>query len=184
MSVEVGIVKMYKDVVIPTYSHIGDAGMDIRAYLRGVSKETLNIRCGSVPFDSLERVIVEEVKDDNDVISFVTNQIILAPFDRVIIPTGIKLDIPHGYEIQIRPRSGLSFKEGISATLGTIDSPYQGELGIIIKNDTNNIMTITHGDRIAQIVLKKVEEIKFVELSEFKNKTDRGEGGFGHTGKK
>lgn len=103
---------------------------------------------------------------------------------RVLIPTGMFVAIPKGYEIQVRPRSGLALKKGITVlnTPGTIDSDYRNEIGIILFNTTDEEFIVNPGDRIAQIVLNKVEQINWIEVDEL-NETDRADG-FGHTGVK
>lgn len=104
--------------------------------------------------------------------------------ERVLIPTGIRVAIPDGYEIQVRPRSGLALKHGISVlnTPGTVDSDYRGELKIILVNLSKDDYVIQANERIAQMVLNKVEQIEF-ELVDELEETERGAGGFGHTGK-
>ena len=105
------------------------------------------------------------------------------PGERVLVPTGLKMAIPSGYECQIRPRSGLALKKGITVlnTPGTIDASYRGEVGIIIINHSNDTFTINPGDRIAQAVFSKTEHAELEEVDEL-DETERGEGGFGHTG--
>ena len=98
-----------------------------------------------------------------------------------LIPTGIKIQLPVGYEAQIRPRSGLSLKQGLVATLGTIDSDYRGEVGVILANLSKETKIVENGDRVAQMVIKKVEHATWDEV-EVLDETERGEGGFGHTG--
>lgn len=107
----------------------------------------------------------------------------IAPGERVLIPTGLYLSIPYGYEGQIRPRSGLALKYGITVlnTPGTIDADYRGEIKVCLINHGNDTFDVHHGDRIAQIVFAKVEQAILVEASELVD-TKRGTGGFGHTG--
>lgn len=107
----------------------------------------------------------------------------IAPGERVLIPTGLYIQFPYGYEAQIRPRSGLALKYGITVlnTPGTIDADYRGEIGICLINHGNDTFDVHHGDRIAQIVFAQVEQVALVEVSELVN-TKRGTGGFGHTG--
>jgi len=107
----------------------------------------------------------------------------IAPHFYQLLPTGLRVAIPVGYEIQVRPRSGLALKKGISVlnTPGTIDPGYRGEIGVILINHDNTQVYIKPGDRIAQIVLKKVEYIDWEEVDELPS-TDRGQGGFGSTG--
>lgn len=106
----------------------------------------------------------------------------LAPLERVVVPTGIYVDIPEGYEIQIRPRSGVSSKTGMVVVLGTIDSGYTGEIGVIIINLSNEVNQIKNNDKIAQMVVCKVEQAILEEVDEITKETERGNGGFGHTG--
>ena len=105
------------------------------------------------------------------------------PMERRMIPTGIFIELPLGYEAQVRPRSGLANKQGITClnSPGTIDSDYRGEIKVILINLSGEEQMINHGDRIAQMILSKVERISW-DLVEQLNETTRGEGGFGHTG--
>ena len=109
--------------------------------------------------------------------------IVLNPMQRELIPTGIYIQLPEGYEAQIRPRSGLAAKYGITVvnTPGTIDADYIGEIKVILVNLSNEKFVINPGERIAQMVISKYEKIEWNEVSELE-KTDRGEGGFGSTG--
>ena len=112
------------------------------------------------------------------------NEIIsIAPGERVLIPTGLYIQLPYGYEAQIRPRSGLALKYGITVlnTPGTIDADYRGEIGVCLINHGNNTFDVHHGDRIAQIVFAQVEQVLLTEVFKLKD-TKRGDGGFGHTG--
>ena len=120
-----------------------------------------------------------------DLKAFLDNSIDLKPLERKIISTGIKLALPEGYEAQIRPRSGLAAKHGISIlnSPGTIDSDYRGEIGVILVNLSNQVFTINRGDRIAQLVLTKYEKINWKIIKELPE-TNRGIGGFGSTGEK
>lgn len=108
----------------------------------------------------------------------------LQPMQRALIPTGLYIEIPEGYEGQVRPRSGLAFKHGITVlnTPGTIDADYRGELKQILINLSNEPFVINNGDRIAQIVFARCEQAEMVEVDEL-SETERGAGGFGHTGK-
>ncbi len=143
----VKIKKLHPDILLPQYSHPGDAGMDL--YNMG-----------------------EEVT--------------LKPLARGLIPTGLKVAVPAGYELQVRPRSGMALKKGLTVlnTPGTIDAGYRGEVGVIVFNASgDDAVTIKKGDRIAQIVLKKVETIEWNVVDEL-DETSRNEGGFGSTGHK
>ncbi len=107
------------------------------------------------------------------------------PGERVLVPTGLKMAIPHGYEGQVRPKSGLALKHGITVlnTPGTVDAPYRGEVGVIVINhDPRAVYEIKKGEKIAQMVFNKVEYVSFIEVEELEA-TSRGEGGYGSTGK-
>ena len=107
----------------------------------------------------------------------------LAPLERALIPSGIFMEIPEGYEVQVRPRSGLAFKNGITClnTPGTIDSDYRGELKILLINLSNEIQTINNNDRIAQLIVARTERAELILVQQL-NETERAAGGFGHTG--
>lgn len=107
----------------------------------------------------------------------------LGPLERWLIPTGLKIALPEGYEAQIRPRSGLALKHGISIVNapGTIDADYRGEIGVILINLSNVPFVVNDGERIAQMVISKCEQAELVEMDVL-DETERGEGGFGHTG--
>lgn len=109
----------------------------------------------------------------------------LAPMERRVVPTGLRVEIPRGYEMQIRPRSGLAFKHGITLpnTPGTIDSDYRGPLGVILVNLGDQPYTIHHGDRIAQMIVAPVVQVR-LQMVEALDQTARGEGGFGSTGRR
>ena len=120
-----------------------------------------------------------------DLKAFLDKPMELKPLERKIIGTGIKLALPDGFEAQVRPRSGLAAKDGISIlnSPGTIDSDYRGEIGVILVNLSNQKFTVNRGDRIAQLVLAKYEKINWKIIKELP-KTNRGFGGFGSTGEK
>lgn len=148
---------------LPKYAHKGDAGFDLRAN-------------------------VEEIKNSNyffNAIKLNDVTIILNPGGRVLIPTGLYMAIPEGYELQIRPRSGLALNHGITVvnTPGTIDAIYRGNIGVILKNDGTEPFTIEQGDRIAQGVLNKVEEANLIETDSL-DETDRSDSGYGKSGVK
>ena len=119
-----------------------------------------------------------------DVKAFLTDPIELKPLERALVPTGLFVEIPTGYEAQIRPRSGLAIKLGITClnTPGTIDSDYRGEIKIILINLSAQNAIIHNGDRIAQMVIQKVERITWQAVEQL-SKTNRNQGGFGSTGK-
>jgi dUTP pyrophosphatase len=109
--------------------------------------------------------------------------IILKPLGRTLVKTGIFIEIPEGYEAQVRPRSGLALKKGITVlnSPGTIDADYRGEIGVILINLSNEDFVIENGERIAQLVFSSVEQAQWIEV-EMLSETHRGEGGFGSTG--
>lgn len=111
--------------------------------------------------------------------------IVLKTLERVLVPTGLFIELPIGYEAQIRPRSGLALKKGITVlnSPGTIDADYRGEVGIILINLSNQEFVIQHGERICQMVIARHEHIGW-EVVKILEETERGAGGFGHTGKK
>ena len=119
-----------------------------------------------------------------DIRAHLEQPIIIKPSERILVPTGLFVEIPVGYEIQIRPRSGLAIKQGITClnTPGTIDADYRGEIKVILINLSAEEQTIQPGDRIAQMVLQKVERIEWQATAHLEN-TERGAGGFGSTGK-
>lgn len=114
-----------------------------------------------------------------------TEAIVLKPLQRILVPTGLFIELPVGFEAQIRPRSGLALKKGITVlnSPGTIDADYRGEIGIILINLSDQDFVIEHGERICQMVIARHEHIGW-ELVEILEETERGSGGFGHTGKK
>ncbi|SHI65987.1 dUTP pyrophosphatase [Mesonia phycicola] len=111
------------------------------------------------------------------------DQVILSPLDRIIVKTGLFMEIPVGYEAQVRPRSGLAAKKGITVlnAPGTIDADYRGEIGVILVNLSKEAFVIKDGERIAQLVIAKHERVEFEQV-EVLEETARGEGGFGSTG--
>ncbi|MBN1253009.1 MAG: dUTP diphosphatase [Bacteroidales bacterium] len=115
----------------------------------------------------------------------IDESIILKPLERKLVPTGLFVSIPTGYEAQVRPRSGLAAKHGITVlnTPGTIDADYRGEIKVILVNLSNQNFEIVKGERICQLVFAKVEQIKWKKV-EILDETERGMGGFGHTGTK
>ncbi len=118
-----------------------------------------------------------------DLCAFIPETITLQPMERVLVPTGLFMELPQGYEAQVRPRSGMSIKKGITVinAPGTIDSDYRGEVKIPIVNLSGTVQTIEDGERVAQMVIAKHETIAWSEVGAL-NETERGAGGFGHTG--
>lgn len=119
-----------------------------------------------------------------DIRSYLEEALVLRPGMRILVPTGISLDIPKGFEVQVRPRSGLALKHGITVlnTPGTIDSDYQGEIKVILINLGEEDFIIEPDMRIAQLVVAPILQVKYCESTRFSRDTDRGQGGFGHTG--
>lgn len=120
-----------------------------------------------------------------DLMADLKEDLILESLERVLIPTGIFIEIPEGYEAQIRPRSGLAIRSGVTVlnTPGTIDSDYRGEIMVILINLSKEKFVIKNGDRICQMIITKHEKVEFREVDEL-SITRRGKGGFGHTGDK
>lgn len=119
-----------------------------------------------------------------DIRAHLEQPIIIAPLERVLVPTGLFFEMPEHLEAQVRPRSGLAIKQGLTClnTPGTIDADYRGEVKVILINLSNETQTIQDGDRIAQVVFQQVEKVAFEQVDQL-NETVRGAGGFGHTGK-
>ncbi len=149
------------DVEAPKYETLNSAGMDVRAWRYSLPtnlKETLD---------------------------FPEDGFVLKPFERVLVKTGIKMSLPSEMECEVRSRSGLALKNGIFVLngIGTIDADYRGDIGVILANFSNEDFVIKKGDRIAQIVFNKIEKTTLIKV-DLLTSTERGEGGFGHTGKK
>lgn len=146
----------------------------------------------------MEKIIVKVIKNEGvtlpkyetsgaagmDVRANISEPIVLGSLDRALIPLGLRLEIPEGYEVQVRPRSGLALKHGIGMvnSIGTIDSDYRGEIGAIIVNLSKEPYIIQPQERIGQLVLNKVSQIEW-EVVEKLSESERGSGGFGSTGK-
>lgn len=118
-----------------------------------------------------------------DVRACLTDPVVLAPMQRALIPTGLRVQLPQGHEMQIRPRSGLALKHGISIvnTPGTVDADYRGEIGVIVINLSNEPFTINDGERICQMVIKEYTRVDWEPVDRI-DETERGHGAFGHTG--
>jgi len=118
-----------------------------------------------------------------DLCAFLTEPVVLQPMVRALIPTGLFIEVPEGYEAQVRPRSGLAIKNGITVlnSPGTIDADYRGEVKVILINLSNEPFTIQNGDRIAQMVIAKYEKIAWNQVPQL-SETERGAGGFGSSG--
>lgn len=120
-----------------------------------------------------------------DVRACLKEPVVLQPLQRALIPTGLRIQLPQGYECQIRPRSGLALKHGISLvnTPGTIDADYRGEIGVIMINLSNEPFTVNDGERICQMVVTRYSHTTWIPIEQLDD-TERGDGGFGHTGRK
>ena len=120
-----------------------------------------------------------------DIAAYIRQDIIINPGEKALIPTGFSLSVPQGYEVQIRPRSGLAAKKGVTVlnTPGTIDSDYRGEIKVILINLSKDVFYVKSGERIAQIVVCPVKQVVVEEVNEL-SETNRGAGGFGSTGTK
>ncbi|WP_106792437.1 dUTP diphosphatase [Aquimarina sp. Aq78] len=120
-----------------------------------------------------------------DLRAHITESVTLKPLERTIVKTGLFIELPVGYEAQVRPRSGLAAKKGITVlnAPGTIDADYRGEIGVILVNLSNEDFTIQNGERVAQMVIARHERAEWIEVTEL-SETTRGEGGFGSTGVK
>jgi len=160
---------------LPKYETVDSAGLDVRAdlsHVESVSDITIHGPGQIIPANSANAV----------------KMIALEPGSRALIPTGLYVEIPSGYEIQVRPRSGLALKEGISLVncVGTVDADYRGNIGLIVINHGLKTVYIEDGERIGQLVLNKVERIDWKEVfsKDDLGSTERGEGGFNSTGKK
>lgn len=148
---------------LPKYETEGAAGMDVRAELSLINDKTI-----------LKDAYLNEEGD-----------LVIKPLGRAQVPTGLKVSIPDGYEIQVRARSGLSIKKGliIANSVGCVDSDYRGDIYVLVLNCSNEDIVIPKGDRIAQFVLSPVSQIAWKSV-EVLDVTERGEGGIGHTGTK
>lgn len=155
--------KLYEDSLLPVRANPTDSGLDV--FVHNVKKY----------YD------IEDVLFEGEVLQF---PLYLFPNERVLIGCGIAVSVESGYEIQVRPRSGLALKQGLSIvnTPGTIDSSYRGEVGVILINHSNKCQKISKGDKIAQLVVARVELDDVIEVDEV-DETDRGKDGFGSTGK-
>jgi dUTP pyrophosphatase len=152
--VRVEFKKLYKDSILPKKAHESDAGFDLYAHDTGIKG-----------FNFVEGIS-------------------LAPGQRVLIKCGFGMAIPVGFEGQVRPRSGLALKNGISVvnSPGTIDAGYRNEVGVILINHGDEPFNIRPGDRIAQLVIQKLPDVEVVEVEELSNPSERGQAGFGSTG--
>ena len=170
------IIPVITTTQLPNYETPASAGMDVRANFDNIVEKFLF----NTTIKEHENVRIDVNGNTHHLIESIT----INPGGRALIPTGLRVAIPEGYEIQVRPRSGLAIKNGITLlnTPGTIDADYRGDIGVIVINHGTEPFTIMSGDRIGQIVLNKVERIEWKEVDNLSD-TIRGEGGFGSTGK-
>lgn len=170
------IIPVITTTQLPNYETPASAGMDVRANFDNIVEKFLF----NTTIKEHENVRIDVNGETHHLIESIT----INPGGRALIPTGLRVAIPEGYEIQVRPRSGLALKNGITLlnTPGTIDADYRGDIGVIVINHGTEPFTIMSGDRIGQIVLNKVERIEWKEVDNLPD-TIRGEGGFGSTGK-
>ena len=170
------IIPVITTTQLPNYETPASAGMDVRANFDNIVEKFLF----NTTIKESENVYINVKGETRHIIESIT----INPGGRALIPTGLRVAIPEGYEIQVRPRSGLALKNGITLlnTPGTIDADYRGDIGVIVINHGTEPFTIIAGDRIGQIVLNKVERIEWKEVDNLPD-TIRGEGGFGSTGK-
>jgi dUTP pyrophosphatase len=146
-----------------------------------VDKQTINIiNLSNNPLPAY----ATEGSSGMDLRAYIESAIMLQPLERRLIPTGLFIELPDGFEAQVRPRSGLAIKQGITClnSPGTVDADYRGELKVVLINLSNEPQVLHPGDRIAQMVIQKVEKVTLVQVHEISS-TTRGEGGFGHSGK-
>ena len=170
------IIPVITTTQLPNYETPASAGMDVRANFDNIVEKFLF----NTTIKEHENIRIDVNGETHHLIESIT----INPGGRALIPTGLRVAIPEGYEIQVRPRSGLALKNGITLlnTPGTIDADYRGDIGVIVINHGTEPFTIMAGDRIGQIVLNKVERIEWKEVDNLPD-TIRGEGGFGSTGK-
>ncbi len=164
---EIKVTKKHENVVLPEYATEGAAGFDLIAdsFLQLYNKHL------PISFDEKLKYSIQK------------GYLVLRPNERLLVGTGLFMQIPQGYELQIRDKSGLSLKKGLKVfnAPGTIDSDYRGEIGVILANLSDGLVKVQLGERIAQGVISKVEQIKFT-LAEQLTETKRDSGGFGSTG--
>ena len=156
---------------------------EILNYINNKNKNMLKVKVINTSNNPLPKYATAQ-SAGLDLRANIEEPVTLFPRERKLIPTGLHISLPEGYEAQIRPRSGLALKYGISLvnTPGTIDSDYTGDIGVIVINHGDQSFTINPGDRICQMVINKYEQIEWEETDSLKT-TERGDGGFGHTGK-
>jgi dUTP pyrophosphatase len=157
--------------------------MKIVSYLSGLKITRMEVKIVNHSFNSLPSYSTD-LSAGMDLRANLEEEVVLKPFERKLIPTGLFIELPEGYEAQVRPRSGLAIKKGITVlnSPGTIDADYRGEIMVILINLSQEDFVIRHGERIAQMVVSSHEKIEWKESAQLEE-TERGDGGFGHTGK-
>jgi dUTP pyrophosphatase len=157
--------------------------MKIVCYLSGLKITRMEIKIVNQSFNLLPSYSTDH-SAGMDLRANLKEEVILKPFERKLIPTGLFIELPRGYEAQVRPRSGLAIKKGITVlnSPGTIDADYRGEIMVILINLSQDDFVIQHGERIAQMVIATHETVEWKAVEELEE-TERGAGGFGHTGK-
>lgn len=173
---QIQFLPLHNNVEVPQYATAGSSGFDLVAH---------NFKQLYSSSDQIHGVH-GAVRTVGDGISPTATSIILLPHSRALIGCGFKLAIPHGYEMQVRPRSGLALKQGLTIvnSPGTVDSDYRGEIGLVLLNTSEFAINIAIGERLAQGVIMKVEQVQFRVIHDTSlDETDRGEGGYGSTDK-
>ena len=152
-------------------------------YLRNPSHNHMRIRIRNTSAHPLPQAATDLSAGVDLRANLPEEPLVLGSLERALVPTGLFLELPEGVEAQVRPRSGLALKQGLTVlnSPGTIDADYRGEVGVILVNLSNQAVTIANGDRIAQLVVARHERIEWEEAHELSS-TSRGQGGFGHSG--
>ena len=177
MSCQFLVKKLYPDATIPARGSEGAAGYDVCAYLKG--QKTLE-DCPHINFRApKEDEAPDLIHTDGKKLKITCT---IKAGTRLMIPTGLQMAVPPGYYIRVAPRSGLAYKHGIDVFAGVVDSDYRGEARVILFNSDTEDFVFTHGDRIAQLIIEKIETPGVQEVTELPD-TVRGAGGFGSTGK-
>ena len=184
--VRVEVKKLHPDAVIPKYQNPGDAGFDIHACISIEEAIASCVMRAAVDLDFNHKLKVLDTSVAGYCVKKENRSIWVGPQTQLIVSTGLAFSVPPGFELQIRPRSGLASKQKLTITNapGTLDSGYSGEMKIILFNLGNKDIEIKHGDRIAQGVVGIVPSVNLVEVSKLSNEdSERGTGGFGSTGR-
>ena len=167
---EIKVKKLHEDAIIPEYKTIGAAGFDLH-----ITEDV------TIPANRVLVQYVGEGRGEDSQFDMSNFEFVLANDNHAVVGTGLAFEIPAGHELEIRSRSGLGFNHKVMAFNGTIDSDYRSEVKLLITNLGKEPITFKKGDRVAQGIIKRVEQVNFIEADEL-SKTERGEGGFGSTG--